>query len=101
MATSGEIVDSYPLMSAGERKLHERIRRLCGELIQAEGDQWQSSLDQLRQALREHTEYLRRLAARDLPPNDQGPTETPGSAPVKRLALRPVTANVECTRSVR
>lgn len=81
MDTSGEIVETYPLMGAGERKLEERIRKLCAELTHAEADEWQSSLEQLRQALREHTEYLRKLAARDLPLKRQRPETgrlTPG-----------------------
>lgn len=53
-------------MPLDERKLEEKIRRLCADLTGAHGDEWQGSLEELRTALREHSEYMRKMVARNM-----------------------------------
>jgi hypothetical protein len=52
------VPDSY-------RSLDNRIRELCRQVVEAK-DQLQPTLEELRSALREHTQRLRNLAARQL-----------------------------------
>ena len=48
------------------RRLEDRIRDLCAKAVDAETEDFQPVLEELKAALREHTERLRQLAARKL-----------------------------------
>jgi hypothetical protein len=48
------------------RRLEDRIRELCSNLLKARDQEFQSTLSELRSALQEHTRRLRQLAASKL-----------------------------------
>jgi hypothetical protein len=45
------------------RRLETRIRKLCGEALRAEQHELEAVFQELRVALQEHNELLRKLAA--------------------------------------
>jgi hypothetical protein len=47
-------------------RLEDRIRTLCADVVAAEGDHLEPSLSELKAALHEHTERLRKVAAAKL-----------------------------------
>ena len=53
------------------RRLEDRIRELCAMAVRAEEPELEIVLSELRSALREHTERLRRLAAAKLTTLDE------------------------------
>jgi len=48
------------------RRLEDRIRELCTKAVDAETEDFQPVLEELKAALREHTERLRQLAVKKL-----------------------------------
>ena len=48
------------------RRLEDRIRELCARSLSAEGEEWRAIVEDLRKALREHSEYMRKMAAENL-----------------------------------
>lgn len=48
------------------RRLDDRIRDLCAKVARSKGDDYEPSLSELKAALREHTDRLRRMAAESL-----------------------------------
>jgi len=51
---------------APRRRLDDRIRDLCSQVVRANDRQFQQLLDELKVALREHINHLRKLAAAKL-----------------------------------
>jgi hypothetical protein len=48
------------------RRLDDRIRDLCAKAVEADQEELESIFAELKQALREHAERLRKLAVRKL-----------------------------------
>ena len=80
---------TYPAidwLKMAQGKLEDRIRKLCEVVLRAEQHELEAVFQQLRAALHEHNEILRKMAAelscRRLPP-------TPGPPAPKRNGRRP------------
>ena len=56
-----------------ERRLENRIKELCAEALKAEPPELEDILQNLREALHEHNERLRKLAALNLVANEPNP----------------------------
>jgi len=46
--------------------LEDRIRNLCTEAVASDDTQFPNAMEELRSALREHIEHVRKLAAKQL-----------------------------------
>jgi hypothetical protein len=53
------------------RRLEDRIRELCAKLIKAEDQDFESASAELKGALHEHTERLRKVVAQNLLKKEQ------------------------------
>jgi len=72
------------------RRLEDRIRRLCGEAVAASASDLEPVITELKVALHEHTESLRKLAASKLA------LCIPVEKPTEYLAISPM--SVVCSR---
>jgi len=50
------------------RRLEDCIRELCAKAVDADAEDFQPAIEELKVALREHTDRLRELAAKKLAP---------------------------------